>query len=124
VGITKAGRQIGGLLLWASEEIYLSFGKSSPDINEMGLESCQGGQQEIIGRGWLPGDELYLRLERRGKSVSVLCGNDGKQWKSCGETSFPVDNPVWIGIYVACPVILSDAVVNFTDFKLFQRSEG
>ncbi|MFQ6041924.1 MAG: AAA family ATPase, partial [Candidatus Poribacteria bacterium] len=124
VGITKAVRQIGGLLLWASEETYLSFGKSISDINEMRLEDCQQGHQEIIGRGWLPGCELYLRLERRGKSVSVLCSNDGKQWKSCGGTSFPVDNPVWIGIYVACPARLSNSVMNFKDFKLFQRSEG
>jgi regulation of enolase protein 1 (concanavalin A-like superfamily) len=123
VDITEEKCQIGGLLLWESKEIYLSFGKRASDINELRLEICHPGQHEIIGRGWLPGNQLYLRLERNGKSVSVLCSNDGKKWQSCGETSFPVENPVWAGLYVACPAGfgLPTSVVRFKDFKLFQR---
>jgi tetratricopeptide (TPR) repeat protein/regulation of enolase protein 1 (concanavalin A-like superfamily) len=124
VGISPEGEeecQVGGLLLWVSEGMYLGFGKGLSLINEVRLEVCAQGDHEIIGRGWLPGHQLYLRLERSGKSVSALCSNDGKEWQSCGETSFPVDDPVWIGLYVACPSDSSASVVRFKEFKLFQR---
>jgi len=128
VDIKEGECQIGGLLLWSSEEIHLSFGKRLYPfekrlslINEVLLEVWQRSQGGIVGRGWLPGRQLYLRLERNGKSVSVLCSNDGKKWQSCGETSFPADNPVWIGLYVACPIRLPGSVVRFKEFKLFQQ---
>jgi tetratricopeptide (TPR) repeat protein/regulation of enolase protein 1 (concanavalin A-like superfamily) len=124
VDITEEESQIGGLLLWLSEKSYLSFGKRSDRVNEVHLEVCQGNRYEIIGRGLLPGRQLYLRLERCGESVSALCSDDGNKWQSCGKTSFPLDNPVWIGLYVACPSGLSDSVVRFKEFKLFQSEEG
>ena len=107
-------------MLWAPERIYLNFGKSLDRINEVRLEVCQQGRHEIIGRGWLPGCQLYLRLERRGELVLSLCSNDGKKWHSCGETLFPVAHPLWVGLYVACPAGLPDSVVQFQEFKLFQ----
>ncbi|MBI1925747.1 AAA family ATPase [Candidatus Poribacteria bacterium] len=142
VGITEGECQIAGLLLWESEKSYLSFAKRSTLINNVRLEACQKGYPEIIGRGWLPprpragpegmslappaggggGSELYLRLERRGESMSALCSDDGKQWQSCGKISFPVADPVWIGLYAACPAGLSDSVARFKEFKLFRGS--
>ncbi len=122
VDITEEESQIGGLLFWESERSYLIFGKFS-SINEVRLEACQQGNHEITGRGWLPGYELYLRLERRGKSVSALCSNDGENWQSCGETSFSVASPIWVGLYAACPANLPASVVRFKEFKLFQQVE-
>jgi len=120
VDITQEECRTGGLLLWGSEGMYLSFGKKSyrvAEVNEVHLEACG----EIIGRGWLPGCQFYLRLERRGGSVSALCSNDSEKWQSCGETSFPADDPIWVGLYAACPASPPDCVMRFKEFRLFQQ---
>jgi predicted ATPase/class 3 adenylate cyclase/regulation of enolase protein 1 (concanavalin A-like superfamily) len=125
VDITERGYQNGGLLLWASEEMYLSFEKRVTGINELRLRVCRQNQYEIIGRGWLVGHQLYLRLERNGSSVSAFCSNDGKHWHICGEVSFPLNDPVWVGICTACPDTynFSASVLRFHEFRLFS-TEG
>ena len=126
VDITEKEHRSGGLLLWASEEMYLSFGKRLTGNNELRLRICRQNQSEIIGRGWLAGCQLYLRLERNGNSVSALCSNDGEQWHICGEVSFPLNDPVWVGIYAACPSshTSSGSVIRFHEFRLFQGEGG
>ncbi len=126
VDITEEEHQNGGLLLWASEEMYLSFEKRLTGINEVRLRICRENQYEIIGRGWLEGRRLYLRLERTGSLVSALCSNDGKQWYICGEVSFPVNDPVWVGLCTACPggSNSSASILRFHEFELFQRKAG
>jgi class 3 adenylate cyclase/tetratricopeptide (TPR) repeat protein/regulation of enolase protein 1 (concanavalin A-like superfamily)/energy-coupling factor transporter ATP-binding protein EcfA2 len=126
VDITEEEHQNGGLLLWASEEMYLSFEKRLTGINEVRLRICRKNQYEIIGRGWLEGRRLYLRLERTGSLVSALCSNDGKQWYICGEVSFPVNDPVWVGLCTACPggSDSSASILRFHEFELFQRKAG
>lgn len=121
VGFDREEYQIGGLLLWASEGTYVSFGKKLPKINELRLEVCQQGQPEIMGYGWLPESKIHIRLERSGNSVSALCSNDGDNWQDCGKASFAVDDPIWVGLYVACPDSVSESVMYFSEFKLFQR---
>jgi tetratricopeptide (TPR) repeat protein/regulation of enolase protein 1 (concanavalin A-like superfamily) len=125
VDIVEEDSRTGGLLLWASEEEYISFGRKSYRIGGVGVKEVRlDASRGTVGRGWLPGCQLYLRFERRGRSVSALCSNDGKEWRSCGETSFLADDPVWVGLYVACPANLPASVVRFKEFKLFQRESG
>ncbi len=113
--------QIGGLLLWVSGDMYLSFAKRFSQTNEMRLEACRQGRWEIIGRGWMPGSQIRLRLERKGGSVLALCSNDGREWKSCGEASFPTNDPIWVGFYAACPVGHPSCSLRFREFRVFKR---
>ena len=126
MGIAEKEYQIGGLLLWASKEMYLSFGKRLSANNELRLRICRQDQYEIIGRGWLSGCQFHLRLERTGNLVSAFCSNDGRQWYLCGEVSFPVNDPVWVGICAACPSNSEQiaSVLRFHEFKLFRREAG
>ncbi len=117
--LTEEEYQMGGLLLCTSDGDYLSYGKGIPQANELRLDICQRDQHKIIGRGWLPGHELCLRLERRGESVSALCSNDGKNWQSCGESSFAGDDTLWCGLYVACSDNSPDSVLRFKEFRIF-----
>jgi len=115
--------QNGGLFLQISDEVFICFGKASN--NEIRLDTYQQGRNEVIGRGWLSGTELFLRLEHHNNLISALCSNDGKNWYKCGETLFPEENPVWIGLFAACPVRFGslNSVVWFQGFKLFQRGD-
>lgn len=117
--LTEKEYQMGGLLLCTSEGDYLSYGKGHPQVNELRLGICQRDHYEIVGRGWLPGREIHLRLERRGELVSALCSNDGENWQSCGESSFAGDGVLWCGLYVACPGNSPDSVLHFKEFRIF-----
>ena len=114
--------QNGGLFLQISDEVFICFGKTASN-NEIRLDTYQQGRNEVIGRGWLSGTELFLRLEHHNNLISALCSNDGKNWYKCGETLFPEENPVWIGLFAACPVRFGslNSVVWFQGFKLFQQ---
>jgi class 3 adenylate cyclase/tetratricopeptide (TPR) repeat protein/regulation of enolase protein 1 (concanavalin A-like superfamily) len=119
VGITDGGCQIGGLLIWASESNFLSFGKGNNrgfEFNELYLKD----QDDIIGRGWLPFEELNLRIERSGNLVSSLCSIRGEKWKRCGVVDFLAEDPIQVGIYVGFPVKDTKSFLRFTDFKLYQ----
>ena len=120
VDIEEGKHQVGGLLLWASPKMYLTFGKGLSHTNELRLEIYQQGRRETIGRGWLSGPQLHLRLERNGKLISALCSNNDKEWQIGGVTSFPMDDPIQVGFYVACPGNLPNSTVCFREFKLFQ----
>jgi regulation of enolase protein 1 (concanavalin A-like superfamily) len=119
IGATERGCHTAGLLLLASDEEYLYFGKGDLLVHEVRLEVCRHGQQQTIGRGWLPGPELHLRLERSGDRVTALCSDDGRQWQCCGETSFPVEGNLSIGLQAACPGILPGSLARFRGFQLF-----
>ena len=42
----------------------------------------------------------YLRLERTGDVFSAYCSSDGEKWLTCGQMTFPAEDPIRIGIYV------------------------
>jgi class 3 adenylate cyclase/tetratricopeptide (TPR) repeat protein len=111
---------VAGLVLMLSAEEYLFFGKGDPSVHEVRLEICWHGHCETIGRGWLPGPDLHLRLEWSGGRVMTLCSNEGRQWQSCGETPFPDDGELRVGFCVTAPKpLLPQSVARFKGFRLF-----
>jgi predicted ATPase/class 3 adenylate cyclase/DNA-binding SARP family transcriptional activator/regulation of enolase protein 1 (concanavalin A-like superfamily) len=119
IGAEEQESHTAGLLLWASDQDYLFFGKGEPAVYEVRLGVCRHGQRQTIGRGWLPGPDLYLRLERLGDRVTALCSNDGQQWQTCGEAPFSPAGELSIGFHVACPASRSaGSVARFKGFRL------
>ena len=70
------------------------FGK-----HEIALKGCLDNKDLIFGRGRLPSERVYLRLERRGDTVRSLCSGDGTEWFTLGQVEFPVDDPVQVGLF-------------------------
>jgi predicted ATPase len=120
VGADERESHTAGLLLWDGPGHYLFFGKRDPLVHEVRLELYQHGQRRSAGRGWLPGADLYLRLDRRGDVAMTLCSNDGRKWWSCGETAFSSSGELWIGLCAACPMpFLPVSVARFQGFRLW-----
>lgn len=98
----------GGLLLWKDEENYLSLNWGRGGRHEICLEGCVGREDMVFGRGRLPAERTFLRLERRGARVDALCSADGDTWWSVGHASFLADDPVQIGL---CAIGMIDRTV-------------
>jgi regulation of enolase protein 1 (concanavalin A-like superfamily) len=48
--------------------------------------------------------EYLLRLERRGDLVEVKTSGDGREWSLLRQLTFPVRDPVKVGLFAACPI--------------------
>jgi adenylate cyclase len=118
VGATGQKCHSAGLLLWAAPGHNLTFGRAFPAVHEVNLAVCRQGRSETIGRGYLDGGDLHLRLERLGERVIALCSNDGRQWHCCGETGFSTPDGLEIGLYVACPALLTVSEARFRGLRL------
>ena len=90
---------IGGVLLWLSKENYLVLQRSRFGKDQVWFGGCLDNQDLAIGQGRLAGDSVLLRLERIGGTVRAHCTGDGTNWFTAGQTSFPDEDPVWIGIH-------------------------
>jgi len=99
---------MGGLLLWRDPNHYLllDWGRGGP--GELLLAGCLDGVDRVWGRGYLPGPQVTLRLQRSGGEVVGLCSADGQTWWSVGHASFPVDDPVQIGL---CAIGMIDRTI-------------
>ena len=53
----------------------------------------------ILGRGWLPGEHAWLRLERQATRVRALCSADGTEWFTAGEVEFPAQEDERVGLH-------------------------
>jgi tetratricopeptide (TPR) repeat protein len=90
---------IGGLLLWMNAENYLRLDRGTRGPHEISFQGCLANQDVIIGRGRLPSERVFLRLERRGSRVNALCSADGESWFTVGHTEFPAEDPVQVGMH-------------------------
>jgi regulation of enolase protein 1 (concanavalin A-like superfamily) len=75
----------------------------------------------------LASDVVYLRLERIGDIFSAYCSEDGSNWMTCGQVSFPVEDPIQVGIYVIGNTGLRGgykAVETATRFDYFRIHRG
>jgi tetratricopeptide (TPR) repeat protein len=91
---------IGGLLLWQDKANYLrlTWGQHGPD--QVTFAGALDNRNLVIGRGCLPNaGRVMLRLERRRDQVRALCSADGRQWHSVGQTAFPADGPLGVGLH-------------------------
>jgi class 3 adenylate cyclase len=112
---------MGGLVILSPGDICISFGKGLPDTNEMLLRICQKGQSDIIGRGWVAGNKICLRLEFCEDSISAICCNDNGKWQSCGKISYVTDKPLWTGLYFSYTNEPWNFFMHFEGVKLFQK---
>jgi len=119
VDAEEQGSHTAGLLLWTSPEEYLFFGKGDPLVYEVRLEVCRHGERQTVGRGWLPGPHLYLRLERLGDQVSPLCSSDGQVWHGWEESCFFPEGASSIGFLAACPAaLIAGCTARFRGFRM------
>jgi DNA-binding SARP family transcriptional activator len=128
VCLPASGEQpaIGGLLLWKDKENYLRLDEGTRGKHEISYMGCVENQDLIIGRGWLPGERVILRLERLGGCVRALCSADGQSWFTVGHTEFLVQDPVQVGVHaigaidrIVYPGAYPEgAAIRFSSFKI------
>jgi len=123
---------VGGILVRKDENSYIRFDKGmlSRDFfdkgmfsnNEITLAGNIQGEFNYFGRGILVSDIVYFRLERIGDRLSAYCSDDETNWMTCGELSFPVDDPVQIGIHAIGNNGLQDLdiVTRFDYFRVLR----
>jgi hypothetical protein len=89
----------GGVLLWHDSTNYLRLDRGTFGKHEITFLGCIDNNDVVIGRGRLPAERVFLRLERIGERVNALCSADGEQWFTVGQVNFPVDDPVEVGLH-------------------------
>jgi len=48
--------------------------------------------------------EFFFRLERRGELVEIRTSVDGREWSLLRQATFPLQDPVQVGLFAACPI--------------------
>jgi tetratricopeptide (TPR) repeat protein len=90
---------MGGVLLWVEKENYLRLDRGARGRYEINFSGCIENKDLVIGRGRLPAERVFLRLERHGSQVNALCSADGVEWFTVGHVNFPVEDPVEVGLH-------------------------
>jgi adenylate cyclase len=90
---------IGGLLLWRDSQNYLRLDRGTRGRAEIAFSGCLENEDVLLGRGRLPAESVYLRLERVGGRVNALCSADGRRWFTVGQAAFPEGDPVEVGLH-------------------------
>jgi tetratricopeptide (TPR) repeat protein len=90
---------VGGLLLWKDERNYLRLDRGEWGPYEISFHGCIDKQDLRIGRGRLPAERIFLRLERLNGHLNALCSADGAEWFTAGQVEFPVEDPVEVGLH-------------------------
>ncbi|MBV7336235.1 DUF1349 domain-containing protein [Chloroflexi bacterium TSY] len=52
-----------------------------------------------FGRGQLPSERIFLRLERIDRYLNEFCSADGEQWYDVGSANFTVEEPLLVGVH-------------------------
>jgi hypothetical protein len=108
--VRGVGPAMGGLLLWRSNAQYLRLDWGARGPHQITMGGCLPGidlpdqvrwwkRDVIIGRGRLSAPRVVLRLERRGTNVRALCSAEGERWFLVGQTAFPADGALEVGVY-------------------------
>jgi regulation of enolase protein 1 (concanavalin A-like superfamily) len=87
----------------------------------------------IAGRGLLPSPaegsaRIHLRLERSGDRISAFCSADGEQWYTVGTVTFPVQDPIQVGVHAIGEIDRSvyhgaypeGTAIRFESFQVWQ----
>jgi tetratricopeptide (TPR) repeat protein len=85
---------IGGLILWQDPLHYLVLERGHFGAADISFRGCLDGADCFIGRGRLPAERIWLRLERLGRRVTALCSADGQDWSCAGTIEFPTPDGV------------------------------
>jgi predicted ATPase len=95
----EEAQAVGGLLVWKDENNFIRFEKGMRGKNNIELSGSVNGKWDHFGRGMLISDTIYMRIERIGDTLSAYCSNDRENWLTCGEVSFPTEDPIQVGIH-------------------------
>jgi hypothetical protein len=90
---------IGGILIWKDRQNFLRLDRGTRGEHEISFTGCLQNRDLVIGRGRLPAERVFLRLERRGDRVNALCSADGESWFTVGAVDFPVAGPLEVGLH-------------------------
>jgi hypothetical protein len=127
---------IGGLLLWKDKQTFLRLERGYFDRRDILFRGEIDGQGTIVGRGLLSGTaedskRIHLRLERSGDRVSAFCSADGQHWYTAGTVTFPVHDPVQVGVYAIGDIDRSayhgaypeGTAIRFASFQMWQMCD-
>jgi hypothetical protein len=122
---------MGGILLWQNKENCLRLDRGARGPHEVSFQGCLGNQDVIIGRGRLPAERMFLRLERLGSRVHALCSADGQNWYTVGYAEFPVQDPLAVGLHAIGSINRTiyhgaypdGTAIRFESFDLWSKSE-
>jgi tetratricopeptide (TPR) repeat protein len=89
----------GGLLLWQNERNYLVLERGHWGAGDIAFRGCLAGEDCYLGRGYLPGARVWLRLQRQGTQVRALCSADGEHWFSAGSVGFSRAEGEQVGLH-------------------------
>jgi hypothetical protein len=89
---------MGGLLLWKDRQNFLRLDCGARGRFEISFMGCVADKEVIIGRGRLPSERVFLRMEQLRRHVNALCSPDGSAWFTVGRIEFPCDDPVEVGL--------------------------
>jgi tetratricopeptide (TPR) repeat protein/regulation of enolase protein 1 (concanavalin A-like superfamily) len=117
---------VGGLLVWVDRDNLIRFESGLLLENGVTFISRICSEYDCFGRGRLPSDILYLRLERTGDVFSAYCSDDGKNWLTCGYMDFPAEDPIKVGIHAISYSGLRggnmDTATQFGSFRVLKRA--
>ena len=112
---------VSGLLVWKDKENYIRFEKGMHGKHEISLAANIQDEYNRFGRGMLARKIVYLRLERIEYRFSAYCSNDGSNWLTCGEVSFPAEDPIQVGVHAIGGVgMRGESIATATLFDYFK----
>ena len=122
--------QGAGLLVWKDADNYLRLDRLIRGENPNDVHQVIDFSGEIAGEwrdfGGVPWDYedpiTYFRFERTGETFTGFFSYDGNYWDPVGSTSFPLANPVSVGLFVINQWQDNNAHADFDYFKVSGQS--
>ena len=78
---TVGVRHDGGLLVWKDARNYVRFERGIHFKNNLYFGAAVDGNFIVIASDYVEGDEVRIRLERKGVTYSASYSLDGQQWR-------------------------------------------
>ncbi|MBV7334829.1 DUF1349 domain-containing protein [Chloroflexi bacterium TSY] len=78
---------------------YMCLTRGQYGKHEITFAGALANEDLFVGRGRLPSERVFLRLERLGQHIKALCSADGETWYSVGHVDFPLEDPVEVGVH-------------------------
>jgi hypothetical protein len=118
---------IGGLMLWEDEKNYLVLEHGHWGAADIAFRGCLDNEDRFLGRGRLPGEQVWLRLERQGSRVRTLCSADGEEWLTAGDVEFPRREGEQVGVHaigmidrtIYCGAFPAGTAIRFASFAMW-----
>jgi hypothetical protein len=123
---------IGGLLLWQDAEHYLVLEWGHWGPADIAFRGCLDNEDRLLGRGRLPGERVWLRLERQAQQVHALCSVDAREWCTAGTVEFPAREGEQAGLHAIGTIdrtiypgaFPQGTAIRFTSFGMWTAEVG